>query len=272
MLFQDVKPGATALSTLSKGWWVMQACSGFSHTSHNLPFVAHAPHQTGVHQLSLQRDAASEAGVMIPMCTHGGSCLGWVNISRLQLWNALIQAMPVHRLSFGIYCKNIFTACAPWGGEVLILPACWKPVPCMKKSPPSPNIKTSKHESSFAALFWFIAGLYTNWMLNTHQGVWLTHVTSFLHAQLKQNCLKNPALKGQIQRVSQSSWSFTENLVWGKITTSKNQSRSFTTALTSDWKCLIASSTTGRQTWFNPTFSTHFLHGASSFFCCSSGV
>lgn len=89
--------------------------------------------------------------------------------------------MPLRRLSSSTYRKTIFISWAPWG-EVSILPESWKPVSCMKKSPSSPNIKTSKHESSFAELCRVIPGLYTNWMLNTHWSVWLTHVASFLHA------------------------------------------------------------------------------------------
>lgn len=176
MLFQDVKPGAAAPSAVSKGWWARRACFRlFPHLSQSAfcgtccPKLAHisCPGVWG----------ACEAGAG---CPRGG--LGRVRAGKLQLWNTLTQPETlVCRMSSGIFYKNIFIAWAPWG-EVLILPERRKPVSCMKKSPPSPNIKTSKRESSFTELCRVIAGLYTNWMLNTHQGVWLTHVASFLHA------------------------------------------------------------------------------------------
>lgn len=118
---------------------------------------------------------AREAGAG---CPPGG--LGWVRAGKLQLWNTLTQHACVQDELQCLLPKYFHCLSSP--GEVLILPKHRKPVSCMKKSPPSPNIKTSKRESSFTELCRVIPGLYTNWMLNTHQGVWLTHVASFLHA------------------------------------------------------------------------------------------
>lgn len=154
MLFQDVKPGAAALSTVSEG--------GLAASARSSPTCPVWGHPQGW-------------AMLLPMCFHGSARVG-----KSPAWKRACSApTPVHRLS--IHCKNIFIARAPWG-DALILSKHWKPVSCMEKSPPRPNIKTSECESSIADFCPVIPGLYTSWMLNTHRGVWLTHVASFLHA------------------------------------------------------------------------------------------
>lgn len=152
---------------VSKSWWVRRAHLGSSRT---------------VHQSSLGHGAACAAGTAMPPCTHSGSVLGGQTQAN--------SSVEMHSFSPRHPCTGwapasiakIFSLPKLPRREVLILPELWKPVSCVKKSPPSPNIKTSKRESSSAELCWVIPGLYTNWMLNTHRGVWLTHVASFLHA------------------------------------------------------------------------------------------
>lgn len=182
MLFQDVKPGTAVPSAVSKGWWVRRAHSGSSRTSHGLPFVAQAPPGPTVHQPSAGHGAACAAGTAMPLCTHDGSGLGrQTQVNSSFKMHSLSLRHPYTGWAPASSAKIFSSPELPWR-EVLILPELWKPVSCVKKSPPSPNIKTSKRESSSAELCGVIPGLYTNWMLNTHRDVWLTHVASFLHA------------------------------------------------------------------------------------------